>query len=105
MSTHCKEFLEETQRQIDEEGLLGISGTNFERGDSIIRVLKAKQFEYKQYSGKHASLSAIALEMNAMNKAIAAGKGKPFKFNDSTRQKPSPEAKKIIGECLFKQCQ
>ena len=47
MPQYVKQFIEEVQRQIDEEGLLGISGTHFDEGDSIIRVLKAKQYEAK----------------------------------------------------------
>ena len=136
--TEVQKFIKETQRQIDEEGLVGISGTHFDRGDKPFRVLKAKQYEYrlesggmmgmlekgKNRKGKFASIALIAKDLNAMNqslkdgdfttltfddsqalgddvetyiptdriaskamsKAIAKGRAKPLKFNDSTQK-------------------
>lgn len=84
--TEVGKFLNTVQQKIDEEGLLGISGTRFDRGDSLMRVLKAKQWEARAYSdfgvltdalegkrsrkGKFVSVARIAQEMNAMFKAI-----------------------------------
>lgn len=94
--TEVQKFIKETQRQIDEEGLLGMSGTHFDRGDKPIRVLKAKQFEHRVYNGgmvglmnpknrkgKFASIARIAQSLNAMYESIKNDKLEPFTFDDS----------------------
>lgn len=62
--TEVKKFVKEVQRMIDEEGLKGISGTNFTKGHSINRVLAAKQYEARLHTGRFSSKARIAQEMN-----------------------------------------
>lgn len=83
--TYVQQFVEDVQRQIDEEGLRGISASNFYDGDSIVGVLKAKQYSARLNSGgmigysledaikgkkpkkgKHVSIARIAKEMLKM---------------------------------------
>lgn len=76
---HCKKLIEYLEDQIENEGLQGISGTDFSK-HPVRRVLEAKQYEHKLYSnGKFVSKAQIAKDLYA---ALTA------------------KATLIIGECM-----
>ena len=110
--THVKKFLAETQRQIDEDGLLGFSSVRFDHGGTPSDVLTAKQggvsFESEYLGGKKrrfVSKALIAKELNAMNEAIASGDAKPLKFNDSQSKFGKLDPRHGCDDCCdFKEC-
>ena len=110
--TEVKKFLEETQRQIDEEGLLGMSSIRFDKGDTPSDVLTAKQggvaFESEVFGDKRkrfVSKALIAKELNGMNEAIKNGDFEPLVFNDSDIGKDDDDPTKgCEGCCDFKVC-
>ena len=73
MSTHCKILMEYLEDQIDNQGLQGISGTDFSI-HPVRRVLAAKQFEHRMYTampkgkgnGKFVSKAQIAKDLYGM---------------------------------------
>jgi hypothetical protein len=76
-------FILDTRKSIDEDGLRGMSGAYFDRGDVPFTFLRQRKNSLNTFE-------RLAFEVNAMSKAIADGEGKPFKFNDSTKLHNNP---------------
>lgn len=89
--TEVEKFVERTNNQIQNEGLLGISAVRFDRGGTPMDVLQSKIIEYDMYNRppvgpmKLPTLEEMAKSFNEIEAAINRGDCETMVFDDGTR--------------------
>ncbi len=71
-----QQFITRMNKAIKDEGLVQLSGTRFDKGDTPMDALKAKAFGVTFMSGKKCSLGQVAADMNVMMDIMDSMTGK-----------------------------
>ncbi len=76
-NSETAKFILNTRKEIMENGLKGLSGANFEKGDVPFTFLRQRKNSTNTYE-------RLAYEVNQMMEAVARGDCKTFTFDDAT---------------------